>query len=366
MRRIFPLLLVVMGFELALSGCSSWSYYRQAAAGQWRLLQASRPVADVLADPATPPPLRRQLELARELRAFASRDLALPDNASYRGYADLRRPYAVRNVFAAPELSLEPRQWCFWLVGCLNYRGYFEAKGAEQLAAALRAEGDDVYVADIPAYSTLGWFGDPLLNTFIHWPTGRLAELLFHELAHQRVYVADDSAFNEAFATTVGRLGAQRWLERRGSATEHAQFLSDQRKRQAFFGLTTIARERLATVYASSRPDAEKRTEKQRVLAELRGDYQTLWRAWGDRASDDRRFARDLNNARLAGISTYQQWVPAFEALFERAGRDFAAFYRAVEALGSEPPARREARLRALLRDGDPSMLARDVPAPSG
>ncbi|HOW75066.1 MAG TPA: aminopeptidase [Candidatus Competibacteraceae bacterium] len=340
--------LLTIGLALTLSGCTDLAYYRQAAAGQWALWQASQPVADIIADSATPAALRQRLETAQAIRAFASAELALPDNGSYQHYADLQRPWVVKNVFAAPELSLEPRQWCFLMVGCLSYRGYFDPEAAQEWAEASRAGGDDVYIADISAYSTLGWFDDPLLNTFIHWPDGRLAELLFHELAHQRLYVANDTAFNEAYATAVGRLGAERWLEQRGLAREQAEYVVDVQRREQFLQLTTEAREQLATLYTSSRSAAEKRTDKQRILAELRERYQALKQHWDGYAGYDRWFAQDLNNAKLAGVSTYHRQVPAFLALFAREGRDFAAFHRAAEALGRLPPDEREGRLREL------------------
>ncbi|MDG4552064.1 MAG: aminopeptidase [Candidatus Contendobacter sp.] len=346
---------------MTVTGCADLAYYRQAAAGQWELWRACRPVAEVLTDPATPSELRLRLEIAQTLRIFASAELALPDNASYRAYADLGRSWVVKNVFAAPALSLEPRQWCFWIAGCLSYRGYFDPEAAQRLADELRADGDDVYVADISAYSTLGWFDDPLLNTFIGWSTGRLAELLFHELAHQRLYIAGDTAFNEAFATAVGRLGAERWLARRGGAREREDYATDYQRRREFLQLVASARERLATLYASSRSEAEKRIGKQEILTELRDRYQVLKRKWGGYAGYDRWFDRDLNNAKLAGISTYYRLVPAFEALYEREGRDFAAFYRAAEAIGRLAPAEREAQLRELSKPDQPAMLTHDL-----
>ncbi len=336
------------GFALGLSGCAELAYYRQAAVGQWALFQARRPVAAALADPTVSVALRQRLETARALRVFASAELALPDNGSYQGYADLGRPWVVKNVFAAPELSLEPRRWCFPVAGCLSYRGYFDAGAAQGLAEELRASGDDVYVADISAYSTLGWFDDPLLNTFIGWPVGRLAELMFHELAHQRLYVADDTAFNEAFATAMGRLGAERWLERYGTPREREEYAADIRRREQFLRLTADAREQLTAVYASSGDEATKRADKQRVLAQLREHYQELKQAWGGYTGYDRWFEQDLNNAKLAGVSTYYRQVPAFLTLFEQEGRDFAAFYRAAEVIGQLPPPEREARLRML------------------
>lgn len=350
--------LVLSGLAL-LAGCADLAYYRQAAAGQWELLQARQPVAVLLADPATEPDLRRRLATAQALRDFASAELALPDNKSYRDYADLQRPWVVKNVFAAPELSLEPRRWCFLIAGCLSYRGYFDAAAAQRLVDELRVAGDDVYLAEISAYSTLGWFADPLLDTFIHWPTGRLAELLFHELAHQRLYIANDTAFNEAFATAVGQLGAERWLERHGATHEREDYAADLRRRAGFLELVTAARARLATLYDSPRDAEEKRAGKQAILAELQARYQDLKRDWHGYAGYDRWFARDLNNAKLAGVNTYYHWVPAFVALFEREGRDFAAFYQAAETLGHRPPKERDARLEALLAIRSPAVLTR-------
>jgi predicted aminopeptidase len=346
-RRMFWKILTI-SLALTLSGCTELAYYRQAAAGQWALWQARQPVAEVAADPATSAALRQRLEIAQAIRAFASAELGLPDNGSYQHYADLQRPWVVKNVFAAPELSLEPRQWCFLVVGCLSYRGYFNPEAAQQLAEALQASGDDTYVADISAYSTLGWFDDPLLNTFIYWPDGRLAELIFHELAHQQLYIAHDTAFNEAYATAVGQLGAERWLERQGSARARDEYVVDMQRREQFLQLTAEAREQLAIVYASPWSETEKRAGKQHIFKELRERYQALKQRWGGYAGYDRWFAHDLNNAKLSGVSTYHRQVPAFLALFERGGRDFAAFHRAVEAIGRLPPAERAMWLRQL------------------
>ena len=348
MWRAFGLLFLSFGGGFMLTSCADMAYYQQAMGGHLALLRATRPVTDVLADPLTAPPLRRRLQQAQALRAFASAELALPDNDSYRHYADLGRPYAVQNVFAAPALSLEPRRWCYWAVGCLSYRGYFDAEAAHELAAQLRVAGDDVYVTDIPAYSTLGWLDDPLLNTFPQWPVGRLAELLFHELAHQRLYIANDTAFNEAFATAMGRLGAERWLKRHATAGEQAEYQADCQRRADFLRLTGAARAHLQAVYQSHQTDTIKHTEKQAIFTALREDYQQLKQRWGGYAGYDRWFAQDLNNAKLAGNSTYHRWVPAFVALYRQQDQDFPAFYRAVEALGRLSAPERLARLVAL------------------
>jgi predicted aminopeptidase len=332
-----------------LLGCADLAYYHQAVIGQWELVQARRPVVEALADPLLAPQLRQRLEIAQTLRHFASAELGLPKNGSYSDYADLGRPYVVRSVFAAPELALAPHRWCYLVIGCLSYRGFFDAAAAQRFADELRAAGDDVYVADTPAYSTLGWFDDPLLNTFLHWPVTRLAELLFHELAHQRLYIADDTAFNEAFATAIGYLGVERWLKQRGSTLELEQYQIDRRRREDFLRLVTHTRARLSSVYASTDEEAVKRGEKQRILTETRDQYRQLKQEWGGYAAYDRWFAQDLNNAKLAGSGVYNDWVPAFLTLYERTGRDFTAFYKAVDTLGQLPADERMAQLNALL-----------------
>ncbi len=331
-------------------GCATLGYYGQAASGQLDLLERQRPVAEVLADPEVSPALRERLQTAHAMRVFATTELALPDNDSYRSYADLERPYVVWNVFAAPELSLKPKEWCFLIVGCVAYRGYFNEADARALGEELRQQGYDVYVAGIPAYSTLGWFDDPLLNTFLYWNQGRLAELVFHELAHQRVYIDGDTAFNESFATTVGRLGARQWLDRYGTAEARDVYERLQQRRQAFLDLVLTAKQELLQLYQSDQSETAKRAGKQRLLAALQTRYQDLKRtAWDGYAGYDRWFQQDLNNAKLAGLSAYTRYVPAFKILFEQQGRDFSAFYQAVATLGALPRAARTARLQELM-----------------
>ncbi|HXG29277.1 MAG TPA: aminopeptidase [Nevskiales bacterium] len=329
MRALLLLFLALLG------GCAQLAYYNQALQGQSDLLARRRHLDLVLAETGDGE-LRARLDKARDMRDYASRALALPANGSYTGYADLGRPWVVLNVFATPELSLQPRRWCFPIVGCLDYRGYFRRDYAERLAAELRAQGYDVWLGPVPAYSSLGWFDDPLLNTFIRWDDGRLAELLFHELAHQRYYLAGDTEFNEAYASAVGRLGARRWLAERGTAEERQRYeLFLQRQRQ-FLTLVLQARERLQALYASALPEAEKRAGKARVLEQLRARYRGLRDTeWGGFAGYDPWFERDLNNAKLAAVVTYERYVPAFEALFRAQGEDFRRFHQAVEALGA-------------------------------
>ncbi len=331
--RPFALLLLIT----VLSGCASPLYYAQAVQGQMEILTKRRPVEEVLADPATPPETRRQLELVRRLREFASRELLLPDNRSYRTYADLERPFAAWDVFATPELSLEPKQWCFIVAGCVPYRGYFARDKAKQFAAKLKQKGYDIYVGGVPAYSTLGWFNDPLLNTFIHRSEAELAGLLFHELAHQKIYVSGDSAFNESFATVIELEGVKRWFERNGTPQQAEAYRQKLKRRDEFTALVLKHRTRLKEIYASDSSAAEKRLAKMRVFGELRNDYATLKADWGGYTVFDNWFAQDLNNAHLAAIGLYTQYVATFQALLAKHGDDLTAFYREMKQLAQLP-----------------------------
>ena len=331
------LLLAVLA--LLLSGCSTLGHWSQAAGGHFGVLRAARPVAEVLADPATPTVLAERLRLSQQMRDFASQALALPDNNSYRRYADLQRPAVVWNVVAAPAFSLQLKSWCYPLMGCAGYQGWFDRAAADARATALAAEGWEVQVQAIPAYSTLGWSrwlgGDPLLNTFIGYAEGELAAMIFHELAHQRVYVADDTGFNEAYAVAVERLGARAWLAARPEA--RAAFDAGRAGRERFLALAREGRARLQAVYAG--PTETRAEAKAAVLADLRERAPREapgYEAWFRRA----------NNASFAILSAYDELVPAFEQLFEREGRDWTRFHAAVEALKPLAPATRRANLR--------------------
>ena len=333
------------------TGCSTLGYYAQATGGHLDLLQRARPVAQAVADPATPPALRQRLELSQRLRDFAVTELKLPDNSSYRRYADLQREAVVWNVVAAPELGLKLKTWCFPVLGCVGYRGYFQREPADALAAQLKAEGWEVMVYGVPAYSTLGfsnWVGgDPLLNTFIQWPEAELARLLFHELAHQVVYVNDDTTFNESFATAVERAGARRWLALHGTPEALAEVARLEQRREDFRALTMRYREQLLQVYASPADDATKRQRKAELMAALRAEHAELKATrWGGFAGYDGWFAR-ANNASLGVLAAYNELVPGFERLLQAEGGDFTRFYAAVRALAVLPPAERRARLAA-------------------
>lgn len=339
-----------LGAALLLStGCSNLAYYAQAAGGHLDLLRAARPVPEVLSDPATPAALRQRLQLSQQMRDFAVTELQLPDNRSYRRFADLQRPSVVFNVVAAPELGLKLKTWCFPVVGCVGYRGYFKREPADALAAELRAQGWETTVYGVPAYSTLGrtdWLGgDPLLNTFIQWPEGELARLLFHELSHQVVYADDDTMFNESFATAVERLGGVRWLQQHASDSARAEYAALDARRQAFRALTLRTRTRLQALYEGALPDAEKRVTKAALMTQFRSEYETLKReAWGGFAGYDGWVARADNSA-FAVQAAYDELVPAFERLFEAEGRDFGRFYAAVRILAGLPKSERRSRL---------------------
>jgi len=250
-------------------------------------------------------------------------------------------------VFAAPELSLEPKKWCFIVAGCVSYRGYFARGKAEQFAADLKRKGYDVYIGGVLAYSTLGWFDDPLLNTFIHKTEADLAGLLIHELAHQKIYVSGDSAFNESFATVIELEGVKRWFQRSGNAKEAEAYRLKVQRREQFTALVMKHRARLKEIYASDLSDAEKRLAKMRVFGELRNDYATLKAGWGGYTVFDNWFAQDLNNAHLIAIGLYTQYVAAFQALLAQHGGDLATFYREVERLAQLPPNERAVVLQA-------------------
>ncbi|MEJ2346900.1 MAG: aminopeptidase [Gammaproteobacteria bacterium] len=348
-RWVASLAVVTVLGLLAAQGCANLGYYAQSVDGEMDVLARRQPIGELVRDPATPAPLRKRLRLVQRIRNFASRELDLPDNDSYRSYADLNRRYVVWNVFAAPALSLKPRRWCFPLAGCLAYRGYFHRAAAERFAAGLRRRGDDVYVAGIPAYSTLGWFSDPLLSTVIHWPEADLAGLIFHELAHQELYVKGDTAFNESFAMTVEREGVRRWMQGQHSPQAYAAYLQARRRDREFVALVMATRRRLARLYAADLPRAQKLAGKRRIFDRMRTDYRRLRRSWHDYSGYDRWMSPPLNNAKIVSVATYEKYVPAFQELLRRQGGNFKRFYVAARAIAHLPKARRHARLNALL-----------------
>jgi len=332
------------------SGCSTLGYYAQSIGGHLALVRAAKPVPDWLADDATSPTLKERLRLSQRIRDYAVSELHEPDNASYRRYADLHRASVIWNVVAAPELSLRLQTWCFPVVGCVGYRGYYDEAEAKVFAETLRAQGLEVSVYGVPAYSTLGKLpfdalADPLLNTFIGYPEGDLARLIFHELAHQIAYASGDTVFNESFATAVERIGGARWLEQHASAQARDEIAQGDARRQDFRALTMRYREALNTLYESTASDVDKRAGKARLMASLRADYELLKRdRWGGFSGYDGWFAR-ANNASFGVLAAYNELVPNFERLFEREGKDFDRFYAEVKRLAALPQDQRRAQL---------------------
>lgn len=324
-------LLLSLLAPLLLGGCETLSYYAQAVGGQLSLMSRTRPIEDLIADPATPPPLRERLALARSIREFAVKELKLPDNGSYRSYADLGRPYAVWNVVAAPEFSLDPLQSCFPVAGCVSYRGFFAQSDAERHAAALRAAGNDVYVYGVPAYSTLGRFDDPLLSSFIRTSDTELARLLFHELAHQVVYVKDDSSFNESFAVLVEREGVRRWLAATGRGAQMQEFLERQKRGAQFRAALDQARARLQALYRSRLAPEAMRERK-------RAEFEALKPVL---AANPRFAGAEPGNALLASFATYTELVTEFEYILQENNGDLEAFYAQVRRYAANAPSNR-------------------------
>lgn len=344
--------LIFCGVAASMAGCAQVGYFVQAAQGQFSLMSAARPIDDWLANPGIEDTLKGKLSRVKDIRAFAARELALPDNDSYTTYADLKRQYVLWNVVATPELSLKPVQWCFPIAGCVNYRGYYSKEEAQAYAAQLRAQRYDVDVSGVPAYSTLGWFKDPVLSTFIQYPDGQLARLVFHELAHQVVYVPGDSRFNESFAVAVEEAGVRRWLALHGDDATRSAYAAYNGRKRDFLALLLKYRKALQENYERNASDSEKRKEKAMLFQALKDEYQSLKSSWGGYAGYDRWFAEPLSNAHLAAIATYSDFVPGFRALlaqhksldkFYAAVRELAALdkqerHRQLAGLGQSPP----------------------------
>ena len=352
MKSVFGMLLVLL-----LSGCTTVGYYWQSVSGHMQMLSAARPVADVLADQQTPAALKTRLSLSQRIRSFAATDLKLPDNASYKRYADLRRSAVVWNVVAAPEFSLTLKKWCFAVVGCVGYRGYFNQADALLMAEQLKTEGLEVSVYGVSAYSTLGkldWLGgDPLLNTFIAYPEGELARLIFHELAHQVVYAADDTTFNESFATAVERLGIQRWLTTQASQAVQEEYATLDARRQQFRALTAATRRELTLIYESNtvldQQNLAQAATKKIAIQKFKSAYNDLKTSWGNpppRSSGYDAWVAQANNASFGAQAAYDDLVPGFEALFERQGLDWQRFYDAVRQLAELPKNERHEALK--------------------
>ncbi|MDB5798888.1 MAG: aminopeptidase [Paucimonas sp.] len=327
--------LTALAAALLLAGCAQVGYYMQAVEGQLSLLSEARPIDDWLADPRVEAKLKNRLAKVKEIRRFAASELGLPDNESYKNYADLKRSYVLWNVVAAPALSLKPIHWCFPIAGCVNYRGYYNKREAQAFADELRAQGLDVQVAGVPAYSTLGWFNDPVLSTFIQYPDAELARLVFHELAHQVAYAKDDSRFNESFAVAVEEVGVEKWMEKYGDERMKKLFVDYTARKHDFLALLTKYREQLMVNYASDASDDAKKARKAEIFQALKDEYKEVKATkWGGYPGYDRWFSDPLSNAHLSTVSTYHDLVPRFRALLSEE-KDLPRFYDAVRRLSS-------------------------------
>ncbi|MDC0662271.1 aminopeptidase [Marinobacter sp. SS21] len=353
MRQLSQFCLVMLTL-LSVAGCTSLRYYSQAIGGQLRLMVSGAPISDLLADPELAPALREQLHTAIAAREFAGDWLALPVDGSFARYIELDRPYVVVNLTAVPEFSLTPHQWCYPVIGCQSYRGYFDTADARREQAHFEARNYDTLLGGVTAYSTLGWFDDPLHSGFTNLPSARMVALLFHELSHRVVYVAGDTVFNESFATAVELEGLRLWLAQHGEQAEFEQALRRLRHRDQTLALVNNASDQLSELYrqAGQRPVAELRAAKQQILQRLQEDYQALSVDWPEAGPLGREPA-DLNNAHLALLRQYHQFVPAFRQLLQDHNYDFPAFYRSVKELARLPPDRRQRRLARLAQRFD-------------
>ncbi|HEX2201339.1 MAG TPA: aminopeptidase [Gammaproteobacteria bacterium] len=346
--RLIPLVIAAAG----LQACATLAFYTQSINGQLVVLANRQPVAELTTDPSTPEALRQRLKEIEQIRAFAIAELGLPDNGSYRSYADLKRPFVLWNVFAAPEFSLTPLQWCFPFVGCVSYRGYFAEEDARQFAQTLTVQGYDVFVGGVAAYSTLGWFADPVLNTMLRWDKGALAKVIFHELAHQKLYIPDDTAFNEAFATAVAQTGVERWLAAQGDNGALTRFKQAEQRDLEFIALVLTTRNQLGSLYASSLEAAEMRAAKRSIFQDMRRAYEALKHQWQGYSGYEAWIASSLNNAKIASVVTYHERLAAFKVLFSAAHDEFERFYVLARLIGQLPPSKRGFCLDGLARHG--------------
>jgi predicted aminopeptidase len=355
--------IVILALGIVVSGCHTVSFYGQAIKGQCQIFAREQSIEKLLASTNTPAALKDRLDLVRGLRDFAGRELKLPIDNHYLKYADLGRPYAVWNVEAAPEFSLEPKTWWYPFLGGLSYRGYFSLGGATNYAAILRKKGYDVSVGGVTTYSTLGWFKDPVLNTFLFEPEADLAETLFHELGHQRVFAHGDTDFNEAFATTVGQEGARRWFKAKGDKAALEAYVAQIRRTAEFSLLVKKTRERLESLYGDEQteegkvkatkknrdvPPADLRRQKQQIMDQMKQDYAQLKARWGGASEYDAWFAHLGNNAQLNAVATYYDLVPGFERILAENSGNLEKFYQAVEHLSKESRKKRHEMLEAM------------------
>jgi len=339
-----------------LSGCSTLGYYLDLVNGHAAIINQAEPIVDVLAQQGVRPEVKKALLQMQAARQFAVQQLLLPDNNSYRSYADIGRQYVVWNVVATDEFSVKPQQWCYWIVGCMSYRGYYNEQDAETFGATLRKKHQDVLVSGVSAYSTLGWFEDPVLNTMLYRNEAMRLNLIFHELSHQKVYAKSDSAFNEAFATAVAEEGVRRWYQQQQKPQQFKAYQHVQQYRQAFNQLLKRARDDLAILYRQPLSVEVMRQRKYQRFEQLKREYKELKTEWQGDQRYDSWMQQDLNNAHLAIVATYHDAVPGFRALLKKHHGDLSAFYQAVNAMVELTPEQRHLQLHQLASANNPLM----------
>ncbi len=342
MKKIFAGIIILL-----LPACIQLDYYLSSATGHLQVIRKRQSISDLLQQSTTSADLQRQLTQIAQIRDFASQQLGLPENGSYRSYVELDRPYVVWNVVATPEFSLDPLQWCFPIVGCVSYRGYFDQADAENFAASLDQDHYDTAINGVPAYSTLNWFDDPVLSTFSHWPAPSVAKLIFHELAHQKLYLPDDSTFNESFASAVEKIGIELWLEQQNDPEMSRRFAQQAERQEQFQRLLRQTRNELELLYRQPLPEEQLRTGKLAIFASMRQSYRQLRESWGGYSGYDAWFAQ-LNNARFAALHTYHRWVPAFQLAMQQENYDFERFYRRCQVIAEQPQQQRQMLLDRL------------------
>ena len=331
----------VLLFTAACLQCRSLPYYDQAIDGQMEILRKQEPISDLIENPDTPAQLRKKLKFIQRVRDFAARELQLPVNDHYLSYVDLNRPYVVWNVYAAPEFSLTPKTWCFPIVGCVAYRGYFSEQDARSFGDSLKQQGYDVFIAGAIAYSTLGWFDDPVLSTFANLSEPAIAALIFHELAHGVLYIKDDTAFNESFATAVEQEGFRLWQMAADDLKGYGNWLRKRQRRQRFIDLVSKYRAKLEELYQDSLPMNENRNRKAAIFNQMKSEFLDLKSIHRNLAAYDAWFKHPVNNAQLVSVSTYHDWVQAFGKILSESGGNLNTFYRTCRQLAKKDPADR-------------------------
>lgn len=335
-RAVFLLLTLFL-----FTGCASINYYRQSIQGQFEVLHKRKAIKDILAENDIPDKMRNKLVTVLQIRDFSSNELGLPDNNSYMTYTDLERDYVIWNIFANEEFSLEPVNWCYLIVGCLSYRGYFSRADAERHATQLQEQGYEIYLGGVSAYSTLGWFDDPVLNTMLQWSDIRVASVIFHELAHQQLYIKNDTEFNESYADAVSRIGVIKWLENKKNKKLLQQHLRSLKQEDEFTNLVTRYKSQLSHLYNSDKSEVIKRKLKKNLLQEMKNEYIVMSNTWQENPYKTW-FLNGINNAKLASVVTYRKYVPAFLDIYQKLNNNLTRFYSFSKSLSQCKPMKRK------------------------